>query len=613
MKENRSLRKTQAVTPFGVGAIYDVLGESFVACDTRRWSSSAPRLRLNRLAKSLNVDHFIEPPSHADQAWADRRRMPFLRFPQWLFCPRCRAMTRWSIPREEGLDPGEPPLCQSCPGKRALVPMRFVAVCPDGHLFDVPWVRWAHSRPDKQEQKQCQDARLTFRTVAGAGGGLGSLEVRCACGAARNLSGISSSDSLKTLRGDFECEGRQAWQGQSDAGACDHLPQVLQRGASNVYFSEMTSALDIPPGSNFDPNAGLTLNVLADPMFGGLKEFLNAGKADFAEVMAAQMAPRHGVDVAVVLDIAAGMSADDGDTEEHPLDVGEWLAFMGEECGSDPRDNFRTRRAVLVDDRSCLSPLGSQLERLVDRVVLATTLRQVRALRGFTRFEPGRALTTPSLGQISDALPAIEVRGEGVFVAFKEAALAKWEAQDAVRDRVAPLQQRKGGSIYGARLERSLTPRLVMLHTLAHMLIRQLAFECGYSSASLGELVYATRDDSDVAMAGILIYTAAGDSEGTLGGLVRQGKSPRLLNTLAAALQSAMWCSSDPICRESSGQGTDSLNLAACHACSLVSETSCEYQNLYLDRTLVVDDTGGMGFFTEAVQPAVAAPPVVIG
>ncbi len=100
-------------------------------------------------------------------------------------------------------------------------------------------------------------------------------------------------------------------------------------------------------------------------------------------------------------------------------------------------------------------------------------------------------------------------------------------------------------------------------------------------------------------MQGVLIYTASGDSEGTMGGLVRQGEPDRLPDTIERAVRKAQWCSSDPVCIESTGQGTDNANLAACHACVLISETSCEEGNRLLDRATVVGtpDDPGAGFF----------------
>jgi hypothetical protein len=134
------------------------------------------------------------------------------------------------------------------------------------------------------------------------------------------------------------------------------------------------------------------------------------------------------------------------------------------------------------------------------------------------------------------------------------------------------------------------------------MLIRQLSFECGYASSSLRERIFAADSSSSLAgMAGILIYTAEGDSEGSLGGLVREGQAERLFPTILSALQNARWCSSDPICRELSGQGLQGLNRAACHACALISETSCICANVLLDRAMLVGDGAGLpGFFDDS-------------
>lgn len=145
------------------------------------------------------------------------------------------------------------------------------------------------------------------------------------------------------------------------------------------------------------------------------------------------------------------------------------------------------------------------------------------------------------------------------------------------------------------------TPRFLLLHTLAHILINQLTFECGYSSASLRERLYVSEDQNHP-MSGVLIYTAAGDSEGTLGGLVRMGRPGNLEPVLERTLASAEWCSSDPVCMElgeAGGQGPDSCNLAACHNCSLVPETSCESFNRFLDRWTLVGspEDASPGFF----------------
>ena len=188
-------------------------------------------------------------------------------------------------------------------------------------------------------------------------------------------------------------------------------------------------------------------------------------------------------------------------------------------------------------------------------------------------------------------LPASVVQGEGIFIKFNEDALHAWESTEEVLDHIKTLQDHHDS--WANRLSRPtevIEPRFVLLHTLAHLLINRLVFECGYGSSSLRERLYVTAG-KDAPMSGILIYTAAGDAEGTMGGLVRLAEPSSLGEIIVNALDEAQWCSSDPICSESAseGQGPDSLNLAACHCCSLLPETSCEKFNTLLDRSLFIE------------------------
>jgi hypothetical protein len=200
-------------------------------------------------------------------------------------------------------------------------------------------------------------------------------------------------------------------------------------------------------------------------------------------------------------------------------------------------------------------------------------------------------------------LPAIEVFGEGIFIALDEGRVASWESRPEVVNRAQVAERRRGDDLVGSRFESAASPRFIMLHTFAHLLIRELVLECGYASSSLRERIYAQAPDrGGPAQAGILLYTAAGDAEGTLGGLVDQGRSPRLASVILRALERSAWCSSDPLCRENPGQGLGSLNRAACHACTLLPETSCEWANRLLDRTMLCGDPHVPGFFSEALD-----------
>ena len=213
-------------------------------------------------------------------------------------------------------------------------------------------------------------------------------------------------------------------------------------------------------------------------------------------------------------------------------------------------------------------------------------LRETRALRGFTRVRDGelklsdgkallrRTRTPPA----QDWLPAYVVKGEGFYFELDQGRLATWEARAEVQARAQRITDHYGSvsSQRGVR-GRTISPRFVLLHTLAHLLINELIFACGYSSASLRERLYVS-DSAERNMAGTLIYTAAGDSEGTMGGLVRMARPDNLRQVFASALANSNWCSTDPVCMDAGekGQGPDSCNLAACHGCAFVPRTSCE-------------------------------------
>jgi hypothetical protein len=237
----RTVRSSQALVPFGVGAIYDHLGESFVACDTSRWAGTAGRIiPFDRLAGKLGVEEFRLPPVKA----RDEGCLPFVRFPVWLFCPSCRKMWFW---REET---GRRPECgeTTCRGSSRLAPMRFLMICRQGHLGDVDWHRWAHSNGDQH----CNTRDLDFRTLSNRGGGLSSLEIRCrTCGSSRSLDGLTMPGIAGSVG--MACLGRQPWEHRG-VGGCEEVPLIVQRGASNVHYPQLSSALDIPPGSDHDEN-----------------------------------------------------------------------------------------------------------------------------------------------------------------------------------------------------------------------------------------------------------------------------------------------------------------------------------------------------------------------
>jgi hypothetical protein len=366
-----------------------------------------------------------------------------------------------------------------------------------------------------------------------------------------------------------------------------------------VTLSETTTALDIPEPTV--PVRDYEAEVRQHRNFDDLRSAPDGPRAGlFAELIAEEV----GVSEELVFRLArSGPEVDDFVKQARAgLLSDEWLAFQqaidhpDEPVGT---PNFIVSLTSLADGSEGSSALLAS--RSFGSVLLVHRLREVRVLHGFHRYSYDSDLVDVNLGPRGRErwLPAVESFGEGVLLTLNEDTLSNWENDPRVISRVALLERRRQLSAIGSRLD-GVSARLVLLHTLAHALIRELSFSCGYSAASLRERVYANA--GEVPQAGILIYTAAGDAEGTLGGLVRQGESPRLLRTVMRTLERAAWCSSDPLCGESHGQGLDSLNLAACHGCSLVSETSCERGNMMLDRALLIGLPDVPGFFSEAIQ-----------
>lgn len=183
-------------------------------------------------------------------------------------------------------------------------------------------------------------------------------------------------------------------------------------------------------------------------------------------------------------------------------------------------------------------------------------LRETRALAGFSRILPTDGnLTSPRLQKLAldqriDWLPAMIVRGEGIFIEFDAARVDAWMRRvPAISDRIRALSNRYNQRrIDQSQPQRPVSPQFVLLHSFAHVVINQLAYECGYGSASLRERLYCDFSDPRNPMCGVLIYTASGDSEGSMGGLVRQAGPGLFENIVVRAIQKSGWCSSDPVC-----------------------------------------------------------------
>ena len=567
-----------------------------------------------RLQRRLNVSHFRLPPDYREND-PDRQlrhqQIPFVRFPRWHYCPIRGVMNRLEIFSNRAACPSCPSNL-NCPmstqrrrGRPYMVPVGFVAVCPDGHIEDFPFTELVHGT---KEFDQPHKLRLRGRTSVRLGG----INIEClTCSKTATMAGAvnasNESGALKKL--EYTCSGNMPWLGQASGipGECGKPLRVIPRGASNVYFPSTISSIYIPlVEDNVDEEiAGL----LARPrIWRGLTSGLDDGKY-IQRIRCEVYADEHGVDVDQLL--KAAQNKLDGVTKIESSPPSSEVEFRRQEYDAILRgqDSEATELTVEVLDSA---KFDLDLLGFIEKVCLVKKLRETRVLTGFTRLVPVQDPTSSQRMPMSERknlnwLPSTVVYGEGIFIQFEEDHLLNWTANVANKDRIGPLVSTYGklrsleiNSDRTQGKEREIMAKYGLLHTFAHSLIDQLSYECGYGNASLRERIYCEANPSERSMQGILIYTASGDSEGTLGGLVRQGEPGFLEFIIERAIQRISWCSSDPVCIESSGQGSESANLAACHGCVLLPETSCETGNRILDRGLLVGTTDDPeeGFFS---------------
>lgn len=401
---------------------------------------------------------------------------------------------------------------------------------------------------------------------------------------------MGGSFGPKAMQGVAKCMGNKPWLRGSTSDDCNETPRTLQRGSSNVWFASVRSAISIPPWSEG-----------VHKVIGKYWPVVSAIPVDAIEATLTAMGLPQEAGLPV-MDLLAAILEMRGETaSEAPTDSDlrreEYQALVVGRPETSPRQQFVCAPVDGLDE-AALSVLQGVSE--------VARLREVRALEGFTRVKPtgeeGEAsrLAPVSLEEL-DWLPAIEVLGEGVFLRVREDALAAWEHEDfavgralAINDALkARAEQYDGPPLAGV------SARQLLLHSFAHVLLTELSLDAGYPVASLRERVYSAPEQT-----GILVYTASADSAGSLGGLSAQSDPDRIWAVVQSAIRRARWCSSDPVCIESSGSGSDALNLAACHACLLLPETSCERMNHVLDRACLVGlpSWPELGFFSRFVK-----------
>lgn len=594
------VRPSQLLWTYGPGALIDLPSLSVVTLGIDQWEKdrcqpigeprllAAVRKVLGDQVESLRVPPFQK--SELVDPWSAEAHIgvPVSPFPRWMRCVKCGLLS----PFDAGLfeikvNRFRPErtrfVHKSCRGSKGdqpakdadAVPARFLLACRNGHLDDFPWHYFVH-----RGSSTCRGTLRFFES--GASLQTENLWVKCdACDASRSMAHAFGKVGKENLP---SCRGRHPHLDHFD-DECGEDARAVLLGSTNSWFPITISALAIPQA--------------ADPLSQLIREgweYFEDLDSEAAVAVAVKMLKKTGAlpgidkyEAPAIWTAVQAHQAGGGEEAVSEADIKgpEWDVLTS----ANPPVDYPHFMSKTVDPPVAFA-------KWISRVLLLERLREVNALVGFTRVEAPEQSSDPAerpqmaglARRAPDWVPANQVHGEGIFIQFDEQALQAWECLEGVK----AVDQMLEGGHRGWRNSRHLDPsdgypgiRYTLLHTLSHLLIRELALECGYNAASIRERIYADVTESH-RQAGILIYTAAADSDGTLGGLVDLGNPENLGRLLLQALNRAKVCSSDPLCSEHDPAKDRSLHAAACHACSLVAETSCERGNRYLDRSVLV-------------------------
>lgn len=621
MKKIGTIRKSQIIGIAGSGAIVDFPGYSCIVSGIDHWKTDKCseakeknfKIEEPNLSKVLNKKYFIQPFSFSgdkSDKHSNHFYVPVYLFPTFYYCPKCHKLTKFTNLNYDHDNKIYKLDCPKC--NIPLIPSRFIVGCLNGHLDDFPYLWWIqhgkNGNPNCEiEEKEIIDNNLKM-DIKGDSGGLESIVVMCTnknCqkyqtegkNCFRSLAGCMSSDALKG----YSCTSLMPWfiyksedgnyyfnnEYHKTKQSCKATVRTMQRTANNVYYPIKVSALTIPP------------------VLGNLNDFLNndkeaqektdkikANNQSWQDLLFNELKIKetfHLTQEAFLKAVNLYLDNKEKFSIENIV-KDEYIALTNTHMGC---KNFKTTT----------EKTPTKYKNYIKQVKLVKRLREVSVLKGFRRILPeideemkinqenGIIYRENDVVPIAysdeiDWLPAVEMFGEGIFIEFKQEEIDNWGKR--IQDRYKVIIHRMNNMKFDVS-NGMYSVQYILLHTFAHLLIRQLTYSCGYNTSAIKEKIYSTyNNDIGFKMAGILIYTAATDCDGSLGGLVRAGRTRILESLIDDALQNAYWCSNDPICIESKAQGYESLNYAACHACALLPETSCVSLNCLLDRAAIV-------------------------
>lgn len=566
------LRPNQIITTFGPGAIVDAVKDSVTILDLNYWKEKGMKIIDGRLASYLGVDCFYMPRTSYSGD------VPVVSFPRMHVCsdPFCGRIfdATENFNLDKYLKYGV--TCPSC--HRQAYPSRFITICENGHMDEFPWSWWVH-----RGSGECAGKMRMYST--GNTSTLADMWVECLdCGAKRSMSGATQKENFDGV----SCSGHHPFRPshKNEKCSCQAIPS--QRGASNVYFSVSRSAISIPPWIN--------------PLYNLIDEHLRLienYREDFGELGVTKVYEKYFAETYSREEFDAALERRMNNiTEFTEIKQMEYDAITHH---SDPAYASNKKHFKAEEDS-----IPGYLQTYFKRIIRITRLREVKVLLGFTRVDAPDpdADNQPNIvylnkGKSEKWLPAAEVNGEGIFIEFNRETIDRWLAEKSMAslsEKYAECYQQfcgeKGWTVNVLR-----DARYVLMHTYAHLLIKQMSMSSGYSSSAIRERIYFNDK-----MSGILLYTGSTDKEGSLGGLVELGTVNKLNVLMKDAFQEALLCTNDPECLNNTPAGNNA-NGAACHSCCMISETACENGNRMLDRGLVVPIAGreNQAYFKELV------------
>lgn len=585
------VRQSQLISTFGIGSIVDFVHDTVMIAGVDNWDSTENweerRLFNNNLQAITGVEHFLAPKTATNTLYSKSQDVESFIFPQKLYCPICKHIidVRELGHQQKKHNCFMPSISKPekpCGGH--LVASRFAIVCPNGHIEDFPYSWWVHHGNACEKSSNPRIIMYNFDNRSD----IDSLIVECVdCHAKRGMALAFSRNAFSGENG-YRCKGKHPHLGKDYTSECAETMTARLRSSSSVYFPAVLGALTIPPWSR-------KAVQLVEAEYDEVTAWAQHGEQAVLDYIKRRILPKAKSPITLPdLMSAYRLIKEQKSSSKMQSEADIFAAEYDVLCRGTSSDDEYVATSAKV-------PFG--FERYFEAITVIEKLTVINALIGFTRVNPWDSdLNSSQLARLSKEkknwLPAVKQLGEGIFFKFNQETLSAWERY------VSNRYQEMAGELEESFLENDrFSPQYIVLHTFAHLLIRQLADDCGYSTSSIKEKIYSTfLDDSNrPSMSGVLVYLATSDSEGSLGGLISIASDPiRMQSILKNMLHKALWCSADPLCCNSTQQGFHSLNYAACHDCVLLPETSCEFRNVLLDRISIVGkpenpDLGLMG------------------